>query len=1014
MQFELPLVRRLALVALVSVCFGALAYLGITLTRDTGRIAAVWLPNAVLLFAMFKSGKHTWPLLFAGAFAANIAVNLFVGDALPVAAGLAICNTIEVMVALRVLMAFGTERPSFMRFEELWSFVIAALAGAASAAIVASIALHFLSGAEMSDVLWKWLRADVLGLLVITPALVILADAFRQRDRLTRHKLGEAILVIGFGSSVSLYTFWQSSFPLLFLDAPLVLLYAFRLGAVGNAIAILNLALVATVATSLGHGPISLVKGDLQEKLIVLQLFLASSFAMGLPVAALLRAKRAAEDRFHKIAKLSPVGIFSTHSDASIRFGNDVFWSKMEGAGSLLNTPEWKILSEMERGEEIVKDAVGRTLKIRTQKVYNDNGEEEGILGAVIDISAEISAQKKLSEAKRLFENLTEMSPAGIFRTSASGECTYVNRAWERLAGINGFCAMGMGWTKCLHPDDAERVGALWSRAVETSSPFEVEFRFLHEDGTVKWGAALSRPEIRNNGEVVGFIGVCLDITDRKQSEAELVEAKRDADRAAISKSQFLANMSHEIRTPMNGVLGFAEMLSKEDLTHEQHKQVQMIVQSGSTMQQLLNDILDISKMEAGKLELAYEPIDVRNHVEVCVEGLRSLAETKGIALSASIGSMVPHCIKSDPLRFRQIISNIVGNAIKFTEDGHVSVSVNHEAEDGCDRLVVRVSDTGIGIPEDKLEAIFDYFDQGSAGVTNRFGGTGLGLAITKNLIEKFGGSINVQSTQGCGSTFFIRIPFEHCSVHETVVPKAAPIPNEDLVGARDVRILVAEDNEINVRLVRMMLEKLGLEAEYASNGQVAIDMAETARDEGKPFGLVFMDVRMPVMDGLEATRMLRQKGFTKAQLPVFALTANSFAEDVEACLEAGMQGHLAKPLSFDRLLDTLARFDKPSEKKATSTGGQPMPDHLKVQFKAQKDRAIDALGRWVHGEQLVPPSDLETDLHQLAGTAGYFGESDFGENCRTCESIIRTGDYLEAKRRAVEMFGESISAVEA
>lgn len=998
--------RHTALLFAVSLIFGLTAYAGITLTRDSGRIAAVWAPNAILLCVLLKAKREAWLPLLATCFVSNVIANLAVGDAAIMALSLSAINALEICAALFTLNYLGVTRPGFTEYRQIGVFALVAILACSLSSLCASLYLYLAMQAEISAVFWEWFRADALGLLVVTPALTILVDAWSQRHKLTRRMIIEGVLIIGVGTSISVYTFWQTRFPFLFLDAPIVLLYAFRLGALGNAIAILNLAIVASIATTYGHGPINLVRGDLSDKLFVLQVFLASSFAIGLPIAALLRGKRLAEDRFKQIAELSPVGIFQTSSSGELLYANAALWDQVGSREQLLRSTLWETLSEVpsEKGESTVfREFSGRTLRVRSQRIENDEGEHNGILGAVIDLTSETAAQQRLLEAKRTFETLTDLSPAGIFRTAADGNCTYVNRAWESLAGMDAFCAIGKGWTRSLHAEDRNRVVRTWEAATANGDGYADEFRFAHSDGSIRWAAVLARPEKKSDGSIAAYVGVAMDITDRKSAEIELLEARRQADEAAASKSQFLANMSHEIRTPMNGVLGFAQILAKEDLPQAQKQMIELIVQSGKNMLSLLNDILDVSKMEAGKLTLVSEPINVRQQILMAVEALSALAQNKGLELTCNVAPAVPDVLQSDPLRLRQILNNVIGNAIKFTDEGTVSVYVSVEDFENNDMLKIRVTDTGVGIAPEKLAMIFGYFDQADGGVSNRFGGTGLGLAITKNLVAAFGGSVEVQSGIGSGSIFNIRLPIVGGRGEDPVDMSLVSQDDASTVESplEPLRLLVAEDNEINVLVLQSMLERLGLQATIASNGLEALQIIDDATKTGQRFDLVLMDIRMPEMDGLEATRQLRERGYSAEDLPIVALTANSSADDIENCRRTGMQGHLSKPLAFEKLRAALVEF---GARRGLSAEGQGRTvDRLAIAYKEQRDRMFANLA--LYAAKGFDHGALMSDMHQIAGTAAYFNEREFGEACREGEAALMHLTGLELREKLEQLF---------
>ena len=360
----------------------------------------------------------------------------------------------------------------------------------------------------------------------------------------------------------------------------------------------------------------------------------------------------------------------------------------------------------------------------------------------------------------------------------------------------------------------------------------------------------------------------------------------------------------------MNGVIGFTDLLLREELTETQRRYVGLIRDSGRSMLTLLNDILDISKIEAGSLELAKEEIVLREKLESCLAIMMPTAADKAIDLSMNIDPDVPVRFEGDRLRFRQIVLNLIGNAIKFTDEGGVCVTARMKDDSEDDVLLVEVRDTGVGIKEKQLESIFANFKQADATTARRFGGTGLGLPISRNLARLMGGDVHARANAGPGSTFTIELPvrvLDQCEKVDAEAPASSPSP------VHDVSLLVVEDNVVNQVLIEAMCQKLGVDVTIAATGLDAIDHVRQARDEGRLYDLVFMDLQMPQMDGFEATRRLRALGFDADVLPIVALTANAYAEDVEACLEAGMQDHLTKPITLDQVDEMVARFSKPS-----------------------------------------------------------------------------------------------------
>ena len=411
---------------------------------------------------------------------------------------------------------------------------------------------------------------------------------------------------------------------------------------------------------------------------------------------------------------------------------------------------------------------------------------------------------------------------------------------------------------------------------------------------------AESQEQIRQHQEL-------LEERIRKRTE-ELERTMERALAASHAKSEFLANVSHELRTPMNGVIGMIDIVMDSRLTPEQREQLETAQRCAYSLLALLNDILDLSKIEAGKMMLEKIPFDIRNLIEDCAKAHLPTAAQKGIPLFTDIAPGVPRLVLGDPLRVRQILANLLSNAVKFTERGSVRVRLDAQPAEGkALELGIRVTDTGTGIPADKVAHIFDKFTQADGSISRKYGGTGLGLAITRRLVEIYEGSIGVESEVGRGSTFHVTLRLE--------VPAAEPGPeghavrrSEDASVASQAgppaRILVVEDNLVNQKVVTAILRKRRYHVEVARDGREALAALERA-DEDEPFRLILMDVQMPVMDGLEATRAIRRNESWSA-IPIVAMTAHAMNGDRERCLQAGMNGYISKPVNPAHLLATV------------------------------------------------------------------------------------------------------------
>ncbi|RJO66474.1 MAG: PAS domain S-box protein [Myxococcales bacterium] len=549
------------------------------------------------------------------------------------------------------------------------------------------------------------------------------------------------------------------------------------------------------------------------------------------------------------------------------------------------------------------------------------------ILRTAADLFASVFVRQQEGERLYLLTSALEAAANGVVITDRESNILWVNNAFTKLTGFSKEETIGQNprILKSGRHEDAYykdmlttiHAGKVWWGEVINKRK---DGQFYIQDTTVT-------PVLGPDREVTHFIAVAQDVTLRKEVEEELRQAKQAAESAARSKAEFLANMSHEIRTPLNGIVGMLNLLEDSDLTHRQNEFVELAKVSSESLMMVINDILDFSKIEAGKLELEAKPFDMEQEISRLLTLFSGKAADKGIELICRFRPGAPRRVIGDALRLRQVFFNLVGNAIKFTAKGRVLVDVRGGVAPGDDRaeFTVRVSDTGIGMPQEMLPTIFDHFTQVDASTTRKFGGTGLGLAITKQLIELMGGQIAASSKLDSGSTFefTISLPIAQVvpllqegdselvggrpnggrtSLRDSADGAIAEIPNASAVATEGMRVLLAEDHWINQKAAKTLLEALGCRVTVAGNGQAAVEAASRER-----YDVILMDVQMPEMDGYAATSAIRALQLEAARTPIIAMTANALQGDRERCLQAGMNDYLAKPFRKEELMRMLA-----------------------------------------------------------------------------------------------------------
>jgi PAS domain S-box-containing protein len=544
--------------------------------------------------------------------------------------------------------------------------------------------------------------------------------------------------------------------------------------------------------------------------------------------------------------------------------------------------------------------------------------------------------ERELEAQKAFLNSLIENTPIGIAAIDTDDKIKMCNPAFEALFRYRKQDIVGTRLDQLLATSDVEHeLDSNRKRVWESGTTVHVVTQRPRSDGTWVDVEAFCVP-LSDHGKVTGALLLYQDITERKRAEEDLLRAKEDAETANRAKSEFLANMSHEIRTPMNGIIGMTELALDTKLTAEQRDYLRMVKTSADSLLKLINDILDFSKIEAGKLDLEMRDFAFKQNLSETLNTLAFRARQKKLKLAWHVEPDVPERLKGDAGRLRQVLVNLLGNAIKFTESGEVAVDVEKERSDGDGVMLhFRVRDTGIGIPQDKQRMIFDAFTQADSSATRKYGGTGLGLAITARLVELMGGKIWVVSAPGEGSTFHFSSRFEFAVAGDDRLPPQhrAKQVDDSKAGAKNgmrdspsLKVLLAEDNAVNRKLATSLLEKRGFQVVVTENGRDALEALER-----HSIDLALMDVQMPVMDGLDAVRAIRKKEQkTGAHLPIIALTAHAMKGDRERCLSAGADEYVTKPIHVAELLEAMERIMKnePAVRShSDSISKSPIPD---------------------------------------------------------------------------------------
>jgi PAS domain S-box-containing protein len=638
-----------------------------------------------------------------------------------------------------------------------------------------------------------------------------------------------------------------------------------------------------------------------------------------------LRAARQSE-RYERtisaIVNAMPISVILTDREARVLYASPS-WIKARGLegreviGHTLYELRPDIFEPWRQGIEVCMDGNPRSLerlpvpmgdgrtgwvKVELAPWFDDDNQVGGLVMSSYDITHIVEALERTERSEERLRVALELAELHVY------EMDYVRQELAKVGAEDTFYETPKTYQDLIadiwagiDPRDRPAAMAAWERHEREGEPFQPEYRVTRGDGQEIWAAGTAKLITNDQGQPIRLVGALRNITARKAAERALVQAKEDAEAANRAKSAFLATMSHEIRTPLNGVLGMAQAMAVDaDLNDIQRERLDVIRQSGESLLAILNDVLDLSKIEAGKLALETAQFEVGALAKTVHATFRAIAETKGLTFELSVDDAAQGVYEGDQVRVRQILWNLVSNALKFTEKGGVKVRIGRERHG----LSLTVFDSGIGMTAGQLTGLFRKFEQADASTTRKFGGTGLGLAICRELAELMGGSITATSAPGMGSTFTVSLPLKKVAraapkpkrVSKPKTPPAEP-------AERTIRVLAAEDNAMNQLVLKTLLAQVGVEPVLVFDGRQAVEAWEREH-----WDVILMDVQMPIMDGPTATALIRtrERSEGRARTPIVALTANAMSHQIAEYLQSGMDSFVAKPIEAERLYEAL------------------------------------------------------------------------------------------------------------
>ncbi len=927
---------------------GLSAWACIALTHHLGRIAPIWIANAISTAFLLEAPRRRWPLLILASFAGDFVANQLVHDSLLVAAGFGLANTVEAVVCAAGVTGLLRGRFELSRPRDLATFCVVAIASSAIAAVIGAAALALKTGSALIPNTIVWGFSDVLGLLIFVPPMIIaargeMASLFgRSAARKTCEVFGVMVLAIMLAGALPQH-------PIMLVTPPILILAALQLEFAGAAVAVLVMSAASIAFVIGGWTPLAITGRSDIEQAFWLQAYLLMAALMTFPIAAVLASRRGLEQELVTARDIAQEAM--RQARLAEELASIGYWRYDYAAGQLTWSEEmYRIYGrDPADGQPTLKESVAfihaddrdavrshlqahigvddpgfavrvirpngeiRSVVARTATEVDAEGNLVARFGTLADVTEIKRAEAAAKESEERYRFLAEYAPDMITRTTLTGEIVYISPSSVRVFGYTPDEMRRLNAQDMVHPDDFGLVMAGIFRLIEERIerlPEPMCYRARHKDGTWIWVEA--NPTLifdQATGEPVEFIDIVRNVTQTKLFEAELDDARVRAEAAAAAKSAFLANMSHELRTPLTSIIGFSQLMGEsDDLSDETRHFAKRISDASEALLSIINDVLDFSKLEAGHVALESSPMSIRRLVEETTGLMAIQAATKNIQVKARIDASLPPQTLGDVARLRQVLLNFLSNAVKFTEKGGVTVKVAYRDPGARARVRVEVTDTGPGIAAEGVGRLFERFSQAEVSINRTHGGTGL-VAICKGIVELMGGVIGVDTKLGKGSTFWFEVPA--VEAQETV----AAADETATFDCPQLRVLVVDDTPVNRELVKLMLTPMGLQIQEAVGGAEGVKMAFA-----EVFDLILMDVRMPGVDGLEATRMIRASSPLNAKTPILALTADVQPENFAACRDAGMNDIIAKPISPTELISKIFRYGAQTAAEAGPT----------------------------------------------------------------------------------------------